>query len=968
MPRDRKDMSNVVAELCLTRDVLTGTRRPREHLSFSCKNSASLVHNPSFISQSAYMGFWEYGMESKVSTYGDLYSYGILLLEMITCKRPTDGMFKDGMDLHNFVMMALPERVEEICDPLLVQIEESSGTTNPRSNKGNQVPNDQRQRVVECLTSIARIGVACSAAMPRDRKDMSNVVTELCLIRDVLTGTRRPREHLVVECLTSIARIGVACSAAMPRDRKDISNVVTELCLTRDVLTGTKMDANKLENNEEGDLDFLSSLVNCTNLERLDISDNNFGGVLPESLSNLSTRLEVMTLGGNYLSGSIPVDIGNLINLGVLGIGRNLLRGPIPSSISKLSKLYDLSLNHNELSGTIPSSVGNLTSLGRLLLMSNTLEGSIPPSLGECMNLQALQVLGYHGQDRSCLFRRFAERADGYWTCCRRIMPIRSIYLFVTTLLFVMNLSSADPFGNETDRLALLKFKESISADPLGFLNSCNDSFHFCNWYGVTCSRRHQRVAALNLQGSDLRGTISPHIGNLSFLRSSHLNLSDNILEGEIPVNLTYCSELSIISLTSNRLTGNILRHPTFLGKSFINHTTFLGIYNLVGNVPEEIAQLKSLSFFAIRPNNLSGMIPSSLFNISSMNTLSLTDNEFEGIIPPDIGLKMPNLQQIAIGGNEFSGTIPASFSNASQLQILDIAENNFVGQVPASFGDLPDLRWLCLSNNNVGSYSANDLYFITSLTNCSNLEILDMSLNNFGGVLPNSVANLSTQLTKLYLGVNQISGNIPAALENLNNLIVLGMQANLFTGIIPTFFGKFQQLQILALDGNRLSGQIPSSIGNLTQMFQLYLSENKLEGSIPLSIGNCKNLQYMDISDNSLSGDIPPQTHFSYRRLLSKSKQHKYAIGGEPSRQGDIYSYGILVLLMFTGRTEEDRLKKCSKTVSISITSLRWQYLKEQCRSWILLSSPLLKRKRLQQKEGKQTTSMAKLRREKKT
>ncbi|KAM1054050.1 hypothetical protein FF1_001488 [Malus domestica] len=139
------------------------------------------------------------------------------------------------------------------------------------------------------------------------------------------------------------------------------------------------------------------------------------------------------------------------------------------------------------------------------------------------------------------------------------LCSVRSVYLFVTTLLFVMNLSSANPFGNKTDRLALLRFKESISADPLG--------------------RRHQRVAALNIQGSDLRGTISPQIGNLSFLRFinlrnnsfsgkipqqighlfrlQHLNLIDNILEGEIPVNLTYCSELSIISLSSNCLMGN---------------------------------------------------------------------------------------------------------------------------------------------------------------------------------------------------------------------------------------------------------------------------------------------------------------------------------------------------------------------------------------------------------------------------
>ncbi|KAI5346550.1 hypothetical protein L3X38_014429 [Prunus dulcis] len=126
------------------------------------------------------------------------------------------------------------------------------------------------------------------------------------------------------------------------------------------------------------------------------------------------------------------------------------------------------------------------------------------------------------------------------------------------------------------------------------------------------------------------------------------------------------------------------------------------------------------------------------------------------------------------------------------------------------------------------------------------------MSLNNFGGVLPNSVANLSTQLTKLYLGVNQISGTIPATLENLNNLIVLGMQANPFTGSIPTSFGKFQQLQILALDENRLSGQIPSSIGNLSQTASTLLI------SLSVGVGKLKNINAPDVSENNLTGDIP--------------------------------------------------------------------------------------------------------------
>ncbi|EXB51262.1 putative LRR receptor-like serine/threonine-protein kinase [Morus notabilis] len=62
----------------------------------------------------------EYGMGSEVSTSGDMYSYGILLLEMFTGKKPTDDMFKDDMNLHNFVSLALPQHVEEILDPKIL--------------------------------------------------------------------------------------------------------------------------------------------------------------------------------------------------------------------------------------------------------------------------------------------------------------------------------------------------------------------------------------------------------------------------------------------------------------------------------------------------------------------------------------------------------------------------------------------------------------------------------------------------------------------------------------------------------------------------------------------------------------------------------------------------------------------------------------------------------------------------------
>ncbi|KAB1224326.1 hypothetical protein CJ030_MR2G025970 [Morella rubra] len=59
----------------------------------------------------------EYGMVCQVSVVGDIYSYGILLLEMFTGKRPTDDIFRDGLGIHRLTEMALPEHVMDIVDP-----------------------------------------------------------------------------------------------------------------------------------------------------------------------------------------------------------------------------------------------------------------------------------------------------------------------------------------------------------------------------------------------------------------------------------------------------------------------------------------------------------------------------------------------------------------------------------------------------------------------------------------------------------------------------------------------------------------------------------------------------------------------------------------------------------------------------------------------------------------------------------
>ncbi|THF98978.1 hypothetical protein TEA_022300 [Camellia sinensis var. sinensis] len=72
----------------------------------------------------------EYGLGSEMSTYGDVYSYRILLLEVITGKRPTDSMFEEGLNLSSFARMAFPDHVMEIVDPMLLDNdEEEAGAT-----------------------------------------------------------------------------------------------------------------------------------------------------------------------------------------------------------------------------------------------------------------------------------------------------------------------------------------------------------------------------------------------------------------------------------------------------------------------------------------------------------------------------------------------------------------------------------------------------------------------------------------------------------------------------------------------------------------------------------------------------------------------------------------------------------------------------------------------------------------------
>ncbi|GMH00685.1 hypothetical protein Nepgr_002524, partial [Nepenthes gracilis] len=121
----------------------------------------------------------EYGLGSKASVEGDVYSYGILLLEMITGRRPTDQMFNGGLSLHKSAVMALPDQVIEIADPRLLG-DDIDGSNSSRIQRSDTAHADGLK---ECLNSMVRIGVACSLEPPQDRMSISDVIHELQSIK-----------------------------------------------------------------------------------------------------------------------------------------------------------------------------------------------------------------------------------------------------------------------------------------------------------------------------------------------------------------------------------------------------------------------------------------------------------------------------------------------------------------------------------------------------------------------------------------------------------------------------------------------------------------------------------------------------------------------------------------------------------------------------------------------------------------
>ncbi|KAG8390934.1 hypothetical protein BUALT_Bualt01G0135200 [Buddleja alternifolia] len=510
-------------------------------------------------------------------------------------------------------------------------------------------------------------------------------------------------------------------------------------------------------------------------------------------------------------------------------------------------------------------------------------------------------------------------------------------FIIVMLVLGLYPLIESTPLSLDTDKEALISFKSQIytefASNPL---SSWDKNMSPCNWTGVSCNGK--RVVAVDLSGFGISGSISPFLGNLSFLRSLELqnnqlfgklphqignlfrlrslNLSFNRMEGAIPSNISQCKELRILDLMQNRISGKIppeisnLTHLQVLNlarnqlsgdfPSFLSNISFLldlnlGTNNLGGPIPSDLARLVNLKFLDLNINNLSGIVPQSIYNMSSLVYLSLASNNLWGELPGDVGFTLPNLLGLNFCLNKFSGTIPWSLHNLTNLETIGLGSNRLHGSIPPGLGNLQNLEMYNIGFNGIVSSGVGGLDFLELLINSTRLDFLGIDFNLFEGMIPNSIGNLSKVLTVFCMGGNNIYGTIPSSIGELRALGLLSLSYSSISGEIPAEMGQLKELRVLELTNNRLSGRLPDSIGNLKLLTKIDLSKNQLVGNIPITFGNLQALIYMDLSHNMLNGSIPREILNLPGLSVFLNLSQNRLTGPLPAEIGSLENVGII-------------------------------------------------------------------------
>ncbi|KAF8034312.1 hypothetical protein BT93_C0569 [Corymbia citriodora subsp. variegata] len=329
---------------------------------------------------------------------------------------------------------------------------------------------------------------------------------------------------------------------------------------------------------------------------------NLFGGI-PETVSDMES-LECLNLGENPLTGKIPASIFALRNLSqlyvyktnvsgsipqavsatklsVIHLSYNNLTGNIPEDFGKLKNLSSLSLQYNQLSGGIPVGIGHLPALSDVRLSNNNLSGTIPPDFGKFSPLRRFEV-AFNNLTAMLNNNGFTGNVPGGLWMSRNLT---ALYLSVNGLSGELpqelspNLTRIEMSNN--------KFSGKIPTTVSSWRN----------------------LVVFDASTNLLSGMVPTELTELPSLTT--LLLSQNELSGILPTDIVSWKSLTTLNLSHNKISGPI---PSKIGLLPVLTQLDLSDNQLSGLIPPEIGQL-NVHHLNLSSNHLSGPIPAKLEN-----------------------------------------------------------------------------------------------------------------------------------------------------------------------------------------------------------------------------------------------------------------------------------------------------------------------------------------------------------------
>uniref|UniRef100_A0ACD5ULP4 Uncharacterized protein n=1 Tax=Avena sativa TaxID=4498 RepID=A0ACD5ULP4_AVESA len=356
-------------------------------------------------------------------------------------------------------------------------------------------------------------------------------------------------------------------------------------------------------------------LTNCTRLQFLDISSNVFGGDVQEAFGEFVSlkylvlhhndytggivssgvlrlpELARLDLSFNEFSGNLPLEVADMKSLKYLMLAENNFSGEIPPEYGRLPELQALDLSNNTLSGGIPPSIGNLTSLLWLMLAGNQLSGEIPPEIGNCTSLLWLNL------------------ADNRLT--GKIPPEMAEIGRNPGPTFAKNRNDSSVLAGSGECQAMKRWIPA-SYPPFSFV------------YSVMTRENCRSIWDRILKGYGIvpicTNSSSPVRSNMV---SGYVQLSRNLLSGEIPSRIGAMRNISLLHLDGNRLTGRLPPEIGRLPLVMLN----VSRNNISGPIPSEIGDIMCLERMDLSFNNLSGELPESLFKLTELVMFNVSFN-----------------------------------------------------------------------------------------------------------------------------------------------------------------------------------------------------------------------------------------------------------------------------------------------------------------------------------------------------